>query len=312
MIYFYYGENSQERDAAVKLLVDNFIATNGDMAVDSIETEGNELATLIDAVTTTPFLSQRRLVIVRYVSTNKDITAKIDTLLDRIADTTDVLFIESTIDNRSVWSKTLKERADVVTQYELLNIEATTNWVIDQVSQLGGNITHSNAQLLVDRVGNNQQLLKNELKKLLLVSSEISAETIAEMTHITPQSSVFAMLDALMQGKLNQASKLYYEQRTQGMEPQAILGMLAWQLHILAIIVASGNESAEAIAKRAKLNVFVVRKNLVHAKKLPKKTVVDLLDAAIASDMRIKTGKAKPDAEVHALLVQIGAIVKTA
>ena len=89
------------------------------------------------------------------------------------------------------------------------------------------------------------------------------------------------------------------------MEPQAVLGMIAWQLHILAIIVAAQGLSAEEIAKKAKLNPFVVRKNLGIAQRLTKQKVVSLFDAAIESDLRIKTGKSKPDPEIHVLLLRI-------
>ena len=37
--------------------------------------------------------------------------------------------------------------------------------------------------------------------------------------------------------------------------------MLAWQLHVLAIIKTAGDRSADQIAKDARLNPFVVRKS---------------------------------------------------
>lgn len=311
MIYLYYGENTQERDAAVKEILQAFIAVNGDMAVDVIETEDADISTIVDAITTIPFLAPKRLVVIRYLSASKDLSASIDTYLDRVADTTDILFIEARLDARSVYTKTLKKRATEVKHFESVEGPMLQDWLVHEVEKQGGNISGSTAQLLLDRVGSNQQLLHNEIKKLLLISSTITNELIVEMTHISPHSSVFAMLDAIMQGNVRDASKLYYEQRVQGMEPQAILGMIAWQLHILAIVVAAKDRPVDSIASKAKLNPFVVRKNLTIAKHVSKKQMIALLDAAILSDTRIKTGKSKADQEIHLLLLRLAEIVNT-
>lgn len=309
MTYLYYGENTQERDQAVKKLLGAFIAVNGDMAVDIIETETAEIAAVIDAVTTIPFLSPKRLVILRYASANKDLAAAIDTVLDRIADSTDVLFIEARLDARSVYTKTLKKRVSEIKHFESVEGPLLQGWAVQEAKRLGGIISAPNAQLLIDRVGHNQQLLHNELKKLLLVDTTISKESIMQMTHVAPSSSVFAMLDAIMQGRVSEASRLYYEQRVQGMEPQAILGMIVWQLHTMAIIVAAKSQTVESIAAKAKMNPFVVRKNMAIAKHVSKQQMVALLDATIATDTKIKTGKVKPDVAVHVLLLELAQLV---
>jgi DNA polymerase-3 subunit delta len=312
MIYFYYGENIQERDSAINELTSNFISTHGDMAVDIIETESSDYASIIDSVTTTPFLSTKRMVVVRYLSSDKELSSKIEDLLSRVADSTDLLIIESSIDNRSIYAKTLKAKSDIVRNFESLDSNATVNWVQNYVTSKEGQISYKDANFIVDRLGLNQLQLKNELNKLLLINKNITEGLIDDVTPITPQSSVFAMLDYLMQGNVGKASSLYYEQRAQGVDPQNLLSMIAWQLHILAIITASGKgKSADEIAKRSKLNVFVVRKNMSIANKIHKGVAVKLLDAAILSDLRIKTGKSKPDPEVHALIINIGAILKT-
>lgn len=312
MTYLYYGENIQERDDAIKRVLQEFTAVNGETAVESIDADATELTNLIDAVTTVPFLSPKRLVIMRYLSANKDVAASIEEVLDRTADSTDILFVESRLDARSVYTKTLKKRITTIKHFETVEGPALVGWVVREASAIGATISPAVAQRLINRVGHNQQLLDNELQKLSLISSDISIQLVESMTHFSPASSVFAMLDAVLKGNIEDASKLYYEQRMQGMEPQAILGMIAWQLHILAIIVAAKGLSADDIAKKAKLNPFVVRKNLAIAQRLSKQKIVSLFDVAIESDLRIKTGKSKPDAEIHVLLLRIALGVQTA
>lgn len=305
MIYFYYGENIQKRDEAVTKLLQEFRAVNGDMAIDSIDAETAELAEVIDAVTTVPFLAPKRLVIVRYMSTNKEMAGSIDTVLERVADTTDLLIIEARLDARGVYLKTLKKKATNVQYFESVEGGSLQSWLLQDASTLGAKISPKVAQELIDRVGQNQLLLHNELQKLYLMNPTITADLVRSNTHYSPASSVFAMLDAALQGNIAKASTLYEEQRIQGVEPQAMLGMIAWQLHITAIVVASKGKSSDEIAKKAKLNPFVVRKNMTFTRKMSKQTIIQLLDSAIAADTRIKTGKSKPDPEIHLLLMNL-------
>ena len=202
--------------------------------------------------------------------------------------------------------------ADTFNKYESLDGANLIDWLIAEANSNGGNIKRPTAQYLIDRVGHNQQLLHSEIQKLLLIGKDITEPIINDMTEESPSSSVFNMLDSLMNGRVDIASKLYDEQRAQGMEPQAVMGMITWQLFALSAIVASDGDSPDVISKRYKLSPFVVRKNTTLAKKLNRGQMVDLLDSAIESDLNIKTGKSKPNDEVHSLLLvlagKIGAI----
>jgi DNA polymerase III delta subunit len=141
--------------------------------------------------------------------------------------------------------------------------------------------------LLISRIGINQQLLLNELNKLLAYDEHITKDTIVAMTESMPQSTVFELLDAAFSGNAKRAIELYREQRALRVEPQMIVGMLAWQLHILAVVKASGTKSANEIAQSAKLSPYVVQKSqgLVQRLSMPRlsQIVTELLQLDIAS-----------------------------
>ena len=139
----------------------------------------------------------------------------------------------------------------------------------------------------MERVGANQQLLSNELDKLLLYDANISRRTIDVLTDPTPQSTIFQLLEAAFAGNSKRALQLYAEQRALKVEPVQIIAMLTWQLHVLAIIKTAGDRSIDVIAQEAKLNPFVVRKSQAIAQSLTltelKKLVTDLLKIDTAS-----------------------------
>lgn len=312
MLRLYIGENALARDAAYRSYIDSFVKEHGQMALDILETDTLVLNDCIDAVTTVPFLSTKRCVVLKQVSQNKDLATNIEKILTRVADSTELVIVEGYLDSRLNYTKLIKKQADDLQQFDILDGPALVQWVIAAAKQNGATISRADAQILIDRLGPNQLLVSNELQKLLLVNPTITKELILSFVPASPQSSVFSMLDMVIQGNVSAVSKLYQEQRDQGVEPQAIMGMITWQLYILSVISAYKNENPDIIAKQAKISPFVVRKNLSLAKKLTKKQIIALLDVAIGTDYAIKTYKVKPEGGVLVLLLELTKQIKTA
>ena len=312
MLRLYIGENALARDAAYRSYIDSFVKEHGQMALDVFDTDTLALNDCIDAVTTVPFLSAKRCVVLRQVSQNKDLASNIEKIVERIADSTELVIVEGILDSRLNYTKFIKKHANDLQQFDVLDGHALAQWVIVTAKQQGATLSRADAQLLIDRVGPNQLLVANELQKLLLVNPVITKELILSFVPASPQSSVFAMLDMVIQGNVAEVSRLYQEQRDQGVEPQAIMGMIAWQLYILSVVAAHKEENPDAIVKKAKISPFVVRKNLSLAKKLSKKQIIALLDVAISADYSIKTYKVKPEGGVLVLLLELTKQIKTA
>lgn len=304
MIIAFVGDNTHNRDAASNDFINGFISIHGEIAVDRFR--GEELTTqqLVDSITTSPFLTQKRLVIVRRLMPNKQLAESIEYIVSSIADTTDLVLIEDRLDTRSKATAVLKKLIDT-REFNQLDTENLYNWILDYAKTKNVSISYNNAVYLVDRVGPNQQLLSSELNKLALYSANISKESIDKLTAYSPSSSIFAMLDALFSGNLKKALLLYDEQIQQGMDARAILGMIIWQLHSLAIVVSAGNIAGSDIVAKSKLSPFVVRKNQVVAKKINKKRLIDIYNKVLQADRLIKTNKSKPEEVVLTLLAEI-------
>jgi DNA polymerase III delta subunit len=87
------------------------------------------------------------------------------------------------------------------------------------------------------------------------------------------------------------------------MEPQAILGMIGWQLHILNLVKAAGQMSADEIGSQAKISPFVVRKNQANVRRISDQKLLKLLKLAINTDKRLKSTSVNADDAVQALIV---------
>jgi DNA polymerase III delta subunit len=187
---------------------------------------------------------------------------------------------EPKIDKRGTYYKTLKKQTDFQ-DFTTPDANSLARSAVHYVAEQGGTISTGDAAFLLQRIGTSQQLMQSELDKLLNYDEHISRKTIELLVEPTPQSTLFELLDAAFNGNRQRAFSLYKEQRALKVEPQAIIALLAWQLHILAVAKAGGTRTADDIAKTAKLSSFVVRKSQTLVRRLSlehiKKLVADLL-----------------------------------
>lgn len=305
MIVTLTGVNDFERTAALHQYVQDFLAEHGDFAIERFDGEEAAASTMRAAVESLPFLTAKKLVVLREPSKQKQFSEAIADILKAVADTVDVIIIEPKIDKRLSYYKVLKKDTDF-REYADLDAQGLAGWAVQYVAKQGGSLSQPDARQLVDRIGPNQQMLQSELDKLLGANTAISASLISQLTDRLPQSTIFELLDAAFAGKTAVAMALYDEQRALKVEPQAIIAMLAWQLHILTTVKAAGDRSPDVIAKTAKLNPFVVRKSQVLTRRVTMSRLRQLVAELLVLDKRLKSESMNADDAVQLYLLKIG------
>lgn len=298
------GPNDFMRDAEMRTLVGSFVGEHGDMAVEKLDGEEAPFERMQEALQSLPFLAARKLVVLRAPSANKQFAEAAEDLLADVAETTDVLIVEPKLDRRLSYYKLLKKATDF-REFGELDAIALAKWAHAYVAGQGGKLSLADARVLIDRVGTDQQMLQNELDKLLAYAPEITGATIGLLTEPLPQSTIFALLDAAFSGDRLRAMTLYREQRMLKVEPQAIIGLLGWQLHIIALVKAAGTRGADDIAREAKLSPFVVRKSQTMARSLGLAQIKKLIAELLFLDTRIKTANVDADEAVQQYILQL-------
>ncbi|HEX7632915.1 MAG TPA: DNA polymerase III subunit delta, partial [Candidatus Saccharimonadales bacterium] len=245
------GENSYGLQRELHGLVDAFVAEQGDLALERLDGSEVDVARIGEALTSLPFLASRKMVVLRTPSTNKQFTEQAEQLLGEVPETTDVIVVEPKLDKRLSYYKFLKSKTDF-REFPELDAGGLARYLADAAKARGGTLSSADARYLVERVGASQQILSNELEKLLLYSPKIIRHTIDELTEAAPQSTIFELLEAAFAGNARRTMQLYREQRALKVEPPQIVAMLTWQLHVLAILKAAGDRPLETIAKEAK------------------------------------------------------------
>ncbi len=307
MIITLTGPNSFGLKRELDGLVRAFLAQHsdtGDMGLERVEGDEAEADRISEALTSLPFLAAKKLVVLRNAGANKKFVEGSEKLLSGVPDTTDVLIVEPKLDKRSGYYKYLKKATDY-REFNELDVNGLARWAAGEAKAAGGSLGPADARFLVERAGANQQLLANELDKLLLYQPDVTRDIIELLTEPIPQSTVFELLEAAFAGNARRALLLYQEQRMLKVEPLAIIAMLAWQLHVLALIKTAGNRTPETIAKEAKVSPYVIKKSLGAARSLTlphlKMLIADLLDI----DTRLKSESLDADEALQNYLLRL-------
>ena len=298
------GANTYLLNQELKKRVQSFTAEYGDFGLERLSAGEVPYVRLLESVQSMPFLTPKQLVIISEPTGNKDLAEKISDLLAGTNEQTDVIFIETKFDKRSSLYKTLKKETEFK-EFNELDEQGIVRWLTPEAMQAAVELSTSDARYLVQRVGLSQLRLNNELIKLSNFSPKITRESIDLLTASNPQSTVFELLDAAFGGNKQRALQLYQEQRQQKVEPQAILAMLAWQLHVLSVVKTAGDKSVEQIAKESKLNPFVVRKSVSLSRSVSLGELRQLVTDTLALDLRLKSEAIDADSALQNLLISL-------
>lgn len=296
------GDNIFELEEALSVYTDDYIDREGDFSIERISAEDIELSRLYDAIHGVPFLANKKLIIIKRLSKNKKLLEDIEHILADVPDSSEVLLVEPKLDKRSAYYKYIKANTDLRT-YQVHDSRQLISWLQNYVKTEGGTITSNNTAYLIARLGENQLLLKNEIQKLILFNDQITQQSINELTEATPQSTIFNLLESAFSGNRKQVFALYSEQRKLKVEPAQIVGMLAWQLHILALMKTAGDRSTEQIAQESKLNPYVIRKSQNIARRVTLPKLKQLIGGLIAVDVKIKRTSIDTDDILQAYLL---------
>jgi DNA polymerase III delta subunit len=286
MIITLTGDNAYSLQQELHKLVRGFLQEYGEMGLERLDGEEAEFVRIQEALMSLPFLANKKMVVLRAPSANKKFVEEAEKLLSDAPETTDVIIVEPKLDKRLSYYKYLKKSTDFK-EFNQLDVNGLAAWLPRSAKERGGMISSNDARYLIERVGATQQLLASELEKLLIHDAKVTRQAIDELTEATPQSTIFQLLEAAFAGNTKRALRLYQEQRALKVEPPQITAMLAWQLHVLAVIKTAGDRSPVEIAKEAHLSPFVVQKSASIAHKMSlgelKKLIADLLKIDVRS-----------------------------
>lgn len=270
----------------------------GDVNVDEMEGSTlapNELISLTQAI---PFLSEKRLVIVKNFIENhpKESLKTFAELLEKIPESCTLILVETTPpDRRTALFKTLEQRCRLEECRPFTESQAVT-WIQAQAERYGSRIDSKLAQKLHALMPKDTWKLAQEVQKLSLYAAPepITEAMIDELTQGSVENSVFQLTDALGEQNAERAIHLLHDLIEQGEELPMILGMLARQVRLLIQIKDLQNhgiQQAPAIAERLKQHPYAIKILVQKSPRFTLEKLITLHGRLTAIDRNVKTGE---------------------
>lgn len=291
MIMTLTGENSFAVTAAERQLTDAFVAKYGTHGVERVDAEDLTSARLPDLLQGATLFAPARLVILKNVTANKSILEPLADALKHASVDTTVVIADNTLDKRTKLYKFLKAHS-TYKEFTNLSDSQLVRWLQAEATRLGSSLGHAEAQFLLERVGRDQWRLAGEVQKLAGIVN-IDKSVVEQLVEPTPEGTAFELLDAAFAGNTSAFAKHLAALKVQE-DPYKVFGLLASQIHTLALVSTAGIRTPDTIAKEAGLHPFVVRKTKDIAARLGQVRVKQMVADVATCDTHLKSTGVDP------------------
>ena len=267
----------------------------------------------IAAVETQPFMSDRRLVIVRdcpALSGRAEADDRLISYLPSVPETAFLLFYcTGKPDGRKKLYSAIKKAGAVIT-FAALKGPELTRFVTDTFKQQGKECDERTAEYLIFTVGDDAGLLTNEIRKLSDYAGErtvVLAEDVTALATPSTECTVFQMVDAVVSGQRSRAFTLLRNQLLNGTDRMAILAMLLRQYRLLQHIKIMQYEKRSGDFIRSSLGVppFAVEQYLRQASGYTGGQIRNAVRICFETEYAVKSGRIQQEGSVESAVIKL-------
>ncbi len=319
-LYLLHGSEMLMIDRMLEQLIDSALAP-ATRSFNYIAKSGEELGfgEAMQAVERLPMMDQRIIVVIRNADsllssqwTDDERSHFFNYHKDNATLTT--VLVVSQVDKRKRSYKEIQKIGKAIA-FERLDEKTLAKWISQEVKRLGKKIDVKTAHRLVAKLGyTNKDATINlygvlsTLQRIcdLTKSDTIGAENLDEVVDNSLEANIFKMIDALFEGRGQQAFRQFKRLLASGEVAIKISFMIHRHLRQLQKInhLARQNYSAVSIEAALGIKGFVVRKALAQLRRYSAADIKQLLEAAIACDLQLKSAL-DGNAAVENLMAQI-------
>lgn len=312
MLYLLYGtENYLIKKEIDKILNANSIEK---INVSEYNLEIDNFKDIIEDANTISLFADKKAIIVNnsYLFTGKSIKNENDpelflNYLKNVNPDSIIIFI--------VDSEKLDERKKIVKEIKKIGTVKDFNKKNDLTDILknmfeGYNISIQDIRFMIDRCGNNLDILSQEVNKIKIYKDEdknITKEDIINLTSKNIDIDIFGFVDTIVNKNKNKALEIYKEMLINGEEPIKILVILANQFRIIyqAKELYKQGYSGNDIATMIGIHPYRIKLALEKARNYNSDTLLDYLEKLADLDYDIKIGNIESSLGLEMFILSI-------
>ncbi|OGN98427.1 MAG: DNA polymerase III subunit delta [Chloroflexi bacterium RBG_13_51_52] len=201
-----------------------------------------------------------------------------------------------------------------VKKFPLIKGKQLSQWAEQRVALhgKGSSISKEALDLLVRLVGSDLWTMANEIDKLVLFTGgrPIEEADVQAVVSNAQETSIFKVIDAVMESRVSLAQQLLQQLYKQGMAPAQILVMLSRQVRIIFQVREMRNRGRSRGDIQTRLGLtqnFIFQKAWEQADKYSPARLKDVYHKLLDADIAIKTGQySNPDLVLDILVIELG------
>jgi DNA polymerase-3 subunit delta len=305
MVITLYGDNDYLINQELNSIVEEHIKEFGNLSIEHFSEESG-ISSIYGALNNSGLFGSNKLIILDSVSVSKEISEKIEDILSASADNL-VVLVEHKLDRRSVFYKYVSKNTDFK-NFSKLDINNLPKWVMDYVKNRGGEISFGDTRYLIDRAGDNQLKLSNEIDKLLLFSKKIDKSSIDLLIEQSYQNNIFQLIDSVFSGNVKRSMSIFSNLRQQKIEAPQMIVTISWQLNLIALMKLAADKNLDDISRETKQKPFVLAKSKTIASKLTLAEIKDITRKLLDIDIKSKSVSIDTDEAIKNYILELSTL----
>jgi len=300
-----HGENRFAADEYYHRLVDTFTEKNSVSAFRILDGESITAMEFEIAIGSQSLFNHgEELVVIKYLGANIDLKERLVEMISQIPAKTRLVIFDPKIDKRSKLYKLLKKNGQIK-EFKKFEERQLTRWITDYVNERGGIIENNAVRQLINRTKGNQQVLANEIAKLVAYDKTVSVETVDLLVEKSPDDNIFDLLNIVSRGQKTKALREYRELLDAQVDAHYILVMLCWQMSIMLAVQAGVKQSDRAIATDLGINPYLISKIRQIIREIEKRQLREMANKVLEADVKLKTTSINANQLVKQLIVEL-------
>lgn len=305
-IYFVLGTESFLQEQVRAAFLTRLNVEENDLNFSQFDLKETPVSQLLLEVESSPFFGDNRLVFAEspfFLTTEKpknapdnDLDALIE-YLENPLDTTILVFwiAADKMDERKKITKRLKRHGQLIDVQPLKEAEVR-KYLQQTIANDQLTFTREAFDLFFFLTDASLSKAMQELQKIRLFASEerqITKEVVQALVPKSLEQNVFDLTSSVLDGRAQEALRLYDDLLVQGEETIKINAILMSQIRLLLQVRFLQNigQQQGTIAEVLKIHAFRVKLAMQQARKFEIKTLAQLYDELIENDFKIKTGQ---------------------
>lgn len=216
------------------------------------------------------------------------------------------------LDERKKLTKLLKKNAEVI-EAKKLNEKEIIIWVKQQVKTSGVEISDQASELLLTLVGSDLMRLYSEIQKLALYGREarvIDVEMVEKLASRSLEQNIFDLIEKVVQRKMEDAFRIYYDLRKQNEEPIKVLALIASQFRLIYQVkeLIKRGYGQQQIASMLKVHPYRVKLASGQARSFTELELAEIMDLLAKTDEQLKTGGSGREVSLELFLLKLSTL----